>query len=202
MNVYRRQFYQSYTGRSANRMRSWSLTIPKPSDTIDDSTMVLIGLGSSLGSRHHHLQKGLLAMAHDSQMELVATSSVWQTMPIGAAKNAFYNMCAIIETSHAPDELMCRLLNFEKRCDRLRGVHWMDRTLDLDVLLYGDSVVDTSIIQAPHPRMLERAFVMQPAKEIAGDWTHPIIGRTLHSIAADFEPAMWKVGRFSIAHKN
>ncbi len=78
----------------------------------------------------------------------------------------------------------------------------MDRTLDLDVLLYGDCVVDISNIQAPHPRMLERPFVMQPAKEIAGDWNHPIIGRSLRDLAADFEPAMWKVGRFSIAHKN
>ena len=75
----------------------------------------------------------------------------------------------------------------------------MDRTLDPDVLLYGDCVVH---IQFCTPSgMLERPFVMQPAKEIAGDWNHPIIGRSLRDLAADFEPAMWKVGRFSIAQK-
>ena len=169
---------------------------------LEDETLVLIGLGSSLGERHHHLQKGLLLMAHDPYIELISTSSVWQTMPIGAAKNVFYNMCAIIKTSHCPSELMDRLLNIEKRCDRLRGVHWMDRTLDLDVLLYGDRMVDNPTIQVPHPRMLERSFVMQPAKEIAGDWVHPITGRSVQTLATDFELGMWKVGCFSIAHKN
>ena len=82
-------------------------------------------------------------------------------------------MCAVIHTMYDPQRLLHRLLHFEKRCDRLRGVHWMDRTLDLDILLYAQSLVDTTIIQVPHPRMLERSFVMEPAIEIAGDWIHP-----------------------------
>ena len=168
----------------------------------NDGTKVLIGLGSSLGVRHHHLQKGLLLMAHDPYIDLLSTSSVWQTMPIGAAKNPFYNMCAIIRTRHTPDDLMHRLLSIEKRCDRLRGVHWMDRTLDLDVLLYGEYVVNNSGIQVPHPRMLEREFVMQPAKEIAGGWMHPISEKTIANSTGDFAAGIWRVGRFSIAYKN
>ena len=169
---------------------------------LHDGTTVLIGLGSSLGVRHHHLQKGLLLMAHDPYIDLISTSSVWQTMPIGAAKNPFYNMCALIRTRHTPYDLMHRLLSIEKRCDRLRGVHWMDRTLDLDVLLYGEHVVNNIGIQVPHPRMLEREFVMQPAKEIAGGWMHPIAEDIIANLAGDFASGMWRVGRFSIAYKN
>ena len=140
-------------------------------------------------------------MAHDPQIELTSTSSVWQTMPLGAAKNPFYNMCAIIKTTLLPDELMRRLLDIEKRCDRLRGVHWMDRTLDLDILLYGNRLLESALIQVPHPRMLERAFVMQPATEIAGTWVHPTVARTVQTLAGDFVSGMWKVGCFCIAHK-
>ena len=78
----------------------------------------------------------------------------------------------------------------------------MDRTLDLDILLYGELVLESTMIHVPHPRMLERAFVMQPAKDIAGTWVHPTVARTVHTLARDFEPGMWKVGFFSIAHKN
>lgn len=202
MKMYHQQYSQRSRRQLGDRFNYWHISIPKPSSTVKGATMVLIGLGSSLGHRHRNLQNGLLLMAHDSQIELVATSSVWQTIPVGAAKNSFYNMCAVIQTSYEPDELMYRLLNIEKRCDRLRGVHWMDRTLDLDVLLYGNCVVDTPIIQVPHPLMLERGFVMQPAKEIAGTWVHPKVESSVDNLAMDFEPGMWKVGRFSIAHKN
>ena len=162
----------------------------------------MIGLGSSLGARALYLQKALLWMAHDPYMDLVNTSSVWQTMPIGAAKNVFYNMCAVIYTTYSPEELMHRLMYLEKRCNRLRGVHWMDRTLDLDVLLYAQKVVNSSIIQVPHPRMLERSFVMQPAVEIAGEWVHPTIQKKMECGLTKFDPGMWKVGVFSIAYKN
>ena len=78
----------------------------------------------------------------------------------------------------------------------------MDRTLDLDILLYAQSVVDTTIIQVPHPRMLERSFVMEPAIEIAGDWIHPNMQIELQDCPSKFDPGMWQVGCFSIAHKN
>ena len=78
----------------------------------------------------------------------------------------------------------------------------MDRTLDLDVLLYGEHVVNNTEIQVPHPRMLEREFVMQPAKEIAGGWIHPPTEKTIANLAGDVASGMWIVGRFSIAYKN
>lgn len=200
MRVCRRQ--QVYLNKKVNRFRCWHISIPRDFDISNDGTKVLIGLGSSLGMRHHHLQKGLLLMAHDPGIDLITTSSVWQTMPIGAAKSPFYNMCAVIRTRYTPVDLMHRLLSIEKRCDRLRGIHWMDRTLDLDVLLYGEHVVNTIGIQVPHPRMLEREFVMQPAKEIAGDWIHPIADNIIANLAGEFASGMWRVGRFSIAYKN
>ena len=201
MKSARRKGSQHFCG--LNRLiRCWRLSIPRFSIHSGSGSSVLIGLGSSLGDRALYLRKALLWMAHDPYMNLVCTSSVWQTTPIGAAKNAFYNMCAVIDTTYSPEELMHRLMYFEKRCNRLRGIHWMDRTLDLDVLLYGHKVVDTSIIQVPHPRMLERSFVMQPAVEIAGDCFHPTIHTKLENYPIHLDPGMWKVGVFSIAYKN
>ena len=197
----RRKYTQQSRGLNRS-IRYDQLLIPRPSINERNGAMVLIGLGSSLGDRVLCLKKGLLWMAHDLCIDLVSTSSVWQTMPIGAAKNVFYNMCVVIYTTYSPHELIHQLLDLENRCDRLRGVHWMDRTLDLDVLLYDQQVINTPTLQVPHPRMLERSFVMHPAKEVARDWIHPDTQTELHFTLSKFDPGMWKVGCFSIAHKN
>ena len=90
------------------------------------------------------------------QIELTSTSSVWQTMLLGAAKMPF-TICVRAYRQLFLAELMRRLLDIEKRCDRLRGVHgWIEPLID--ILLYGDLVLESTLIQVPHPRMLERAF--------------------------------------------
>ena len=198
----RHRKYRARSGGLKRVIQCWHLSIPSVPVNLHNGSMVLIGLGSSLDDRVLNLQKGLLWMAYDPYIDLVSTSSVWQTMPIGAAKNVFYNMCAIVHTTYSPQELMDRLLSLEKRCNRLRGIHWMDRTLDLDVLLYEHSVLETPKIIIPHPRMLERSFVMQPALEIAADWIHPNIKTELRDCSTEVDSGMWKVGVFSIAHKN
>lgn len=192
----------SIFGRKCRKTRKWHLTVPKPELNTSNSNRVLLGMGSSLGDRRLHLQKGLLLLAYDSSIDLVSLSSVWETMPIGAAKNAFYNLCVCITTSYSPQELLSRLLEIEKKCERLRGVHWMDRTLDLDILLYENHIVDEPILKIPHPRIVERAFVMVPGIEIAAEWIHPIHHDRLEQLNTHSENGMWRVGCFSIAHKN
>ena len=160
---------------------------------------VLIALGSSLGDRKSNLHRGILHLMHDSKSQVLSLSSVWQTTPVGAAKNAFYNMCLVMRTRRPPEELMNLLLCIERRCDRLRGVHWMDRTLDLDIILYGSQIVTTRSLQIPHPRMKDRAFVMLPAVEIARDWICPSTLSSLGTLTDHSTIGMWKVGRFVIA---
>lgn len=186
--------------KSLTRIPQWSL--PIPNQFLKSERVVLIGLGSSLGDRRKNLQKGLLLLAHDPFVDLISVSSVWYTQPIGAAKNAFYNMCVVISTTYDPSSLMDALLKIEKRCDRLRGVHWMDRTLDMDVLLFGDEQLSQVSIVVPHPQLLNRSFVMLPALEIAKDWIHPEKQQSLVELNTHSDLGMWKVGRFSIARKN
>lgn len=192
----------SVVGMPRRRRRQWNLDVPKSKLKPSTVSRVLLGMGSSLGDRRAHLQKGLLLLAYDSNISLVSISSVWETMPIGAAKNAFYNLCVYIETTYSVHELLARLLNIEQRCERLRGVHWMDRTLDVDILLYEGKIVDEPLLKIPHPRIVERAFVMVPALEIAPEWTHPVYHDRLEQLNTHSEVGMWRVGRFSIAYKN
>ena len=122
-----------------------------PYKTIDGAE-VLIALGSSLGDRKSNLYRGILHLMHDSDSQVLSLSSVWQTTPVGAAKNAFYNMCLVLRTRRSPEDLMNLLLSIERKCDRLRGIHWMDRTLDLDIILYGSRIITTRSLQIPHPK--------------------------------------------------
>lgn len=164
-------------------------------------TEFLLALGSSMGDRYRNLQLGLLHLLHDPQVVLGCCSSVWETQPIGAANNRFYNCCVRGTTTKTPHELLTLLLDIERRCERLRGVHWMDRTLDLDLLLYGEQQLDTPSLSVPHPRMLERDFVMVPAIEIASEWIHPETHKPLAENVSSEPLGMWKVGRFVIANR-
>ena len=164
-----------------------------------DGAEVLIALGSSLGDRKSNLYRSILHLMHDSDSQVLSLSSVWQTTPVGAAKNAFYNMCLVLRTRRSPEDLMNLLLSIERKCDRLRGIHWMDRTLDLDIILYGSRIITTRSLQIPHPRMKDRAFVMLPAVEIAHDWICPSTLCSLDTLTDHSTIGMWKVGRFVIA---
>ncbi len=166
-----------------------------------EGTEFLLAVGSSMGDRHRNLQLGLLHLLHDPQVRVTSCSSIWETQPIGAANNRFYNGCVRGSTTKSPHELLRLLLDIERRCARLRGVHWMDRTLDLDVLLYGEHQVNTESLCVPHPRMLERNFVMVPAVEIAPDWIHPATQQSLSDSNLTEPIGMWKVGRFVIANR-
>jgi len=177
----------------------WKLPFVVPKKL--EGNKVLLALGSSLGNRQANLQRGIQYLMQDPASEVVKLSSVWQTMPIGAAKNSFFNMCLILNTVRSPASLLQHLMEIERRCDRLRGVHWMDRTLDLDILLYESEVIKTPSLQIPHSRMLERNFVMLPAVEVASDWPLPNCGLSLSKANLHSRLGMWKVGRFVIAKK-
>ena len=82
-----------------NRVSVWSLPKVYVSKSLVDPTTVILGLGSSLGDRLHHLRRGLLLLMHHPKINIESVSSVWQTQPIGAAKNHFFNMCARIQTT-------------------------------------------------------------------------------------------------------
>ncbi len=141
----------------------------------------LIGLGSNLGSRSEALSLALERFSHIPSARLVATSKYRETSPAGGPENqpAFLNACALLDVSCSPFQLLAALQQIEVDLGRVRELNWGARTIDLDLLLYGSTVLRTAQLELPHSRMSFRRFVLEPAAEIAPAMIHPTSGWTL-----------------------
>ncbi|GAB4171867.1 MAG: 2-amino-4-hydroxy-6-hydroxymethyldihydropteridine diphosphokinase [Geothermobacteraceae bacterium] len=150
---------------------------------------VHLGLGSNLDDPRAWLARGREALEGLGGCTLVAVSSLWQTAPVGgpAVQDDYLNAAVTLETSLSPYELLAAVQAIERDCGRQRRELWGPRTLDIDILLYGDLVSDDTDLILPHPRMHERAFVLEPLAEIAPTARHPILDQTvtelLHRLA-------------------
>ena len=145
---------------------------------------VAIALGSNLGDRAGHIQ-----FARDRLEGFVTNlrlSSLIETEPAGMAAPGpwFVNAAAVGDTSLAPGELMARLLDIERERGRERPYPDAPRTLDLDLILYGERVIHEAALIVPHPRFRERRFVLEPLEEIAPDLRDPVTRQTVRELLA------------------
>jgi 2-amino-4-hydroxy-6-hydroxymethyldihydropteridine diphosphokinase len=141
-----------------------------------------IALGSNLGDRRAHLAAALDAIARLPGTHLVAASDFIQTEPVGPVpQGPFLNAAAVVETTLPPRLLLDALLQIETSHgrDRTSEQRWGPRTLDLDLLVYGDRVIREPGLTIPHPRLHERLFVLEPLAQIAGERRVPPGGRTV-----------------------
>ena len=131
-------------------------------------TTAWIGLGSNLGDREVYLRRALEALGADPAVEVTAVSTFLETEPVGfLAQPRFLNAAARIETELSPREFLERLLAVELLLGRTReGPRFGPRTIDLDLLLFGDEVVDEPGLRVPHPRLHDRRFVLEPLAEL------------------------------------
>jgi len=132
-------------------------------------TRAYVALGANLGDRERTLRAAVDALAAEDGIEVVAVSTLRETEPVGVGEQPrFLNGAAELETTLTARELLARLLAVEQRFGRIRipGEHG-PRTLDLDLLLYGDEVIDEPGLAVPHPRLHERSFVLEPLAELA-----------------------------------
>ena len=131
-------------------------------------TVAFVGLGANLGDPRRQVEQAFRDLQALPHTRLVKTSSLYRTAPVGyAAQPPFVNAVAELETSLAAERLLAELHAIEARYARKRSFPNAPRTLDLDLLLFGDRVISKHGLEVPHPRMHERAFVLVPLLEIA-----------------------------------
>jgi 2-amino-4-hydroxy-6-hydroxymethyldihydropteridine diphosphokinase len=142
-------------------------------------SVVYIGLGSNLGDRSATIQAALDRLDADPEIEVLGVSSLRETDPVGFEDQPrFLNGAAALRTELGPRELLDRMLEVERGLGRVReGTRYGPRTIDLDLLLYGDAVVDEPGLQIPHPRLPERAFALEPLMELNPELEVPGQGR-------------------------
>jgi len=146
---------------------------------------VYVAMGSNLGDRDAHLAAGLAALRATRGVEVVAVSPLYETDPVGPSPQGPYLNAAIeLATSLAPDALLERLLEIEVSRGRTRGPDRnAPRTLDLDLLLYGDRKLAGPDLEVPHPRLADRPFVLEPLCDLAPNFVHPTLGETIEALA-------------------
>jgi 2-amino-4-hydroxy-6-hydroxymethyldihydropteridine diphosphokinase len=149
-------------------------------------TKLYLGLGSNLGNREQHLMDAARKI-EERIGSIVSLSSFYTTEPWGfASDNHFLNAALCVETSYSPEEVLRLTQAIERELGRThKSVDgaYQDRVIDIDLLLYGDLVLNTPLLHLPHPLMCERTFVMQPLTEIAPDVVHPLYKKTLRELA-------------------
>lgn len=145
---------------------------------------VFVGLGANLGDVPATLHAALAALRELTGTVMVASSSFYASKPVDATGPDFVNAVAEINTALAPQALLLALHQIEARFGRERPYVNAPRTLDLDLLLYGQRVVTTPSLTVPHPRLHQRAFVLVPLLELAPDAVHPVVGPLIAALGA------------------
>ncbi len=150
-------------------------------------TVAYIGLGSNLGDREANLNKAISMLSQNSPV--ITVSSIFQTEPeVCKDQPDFLNSVACIDTDHAAVELLKTLNSIERQMGRERPYAGAPRVIDLDLLIFGGDIISQPGLDVPHPRLHLRVFVLAPMAEIAPDFVHPVLHKSMKELLIALKP--------------
>ncbi len=152
-------------------------------------SLAAIALGSNVGDSRNTLAGALTSLANTPGIVLEKYSHWYQTKAVGPPQPDYLNGCAVLRVTLSPEALLHKMLTIEARFGRIRRERWGPRTLDLDLLLFDDLILDLPGLQIPHPRLQERAFVLVPLAEIAPYWVEPMSGMAIADLVQTIDCA-------------
>ncbi len=183
--------YPTLSGVEVQFKKPWA-PIGLPVDNVlvnvtREKTVAYIGLGSNMGDKKAHLDKAIERLNND-YCKVLKVSNYIETAPVGdVPQDNYINACAEVETVLPPYELLSLLNEIEREAGRVREIHWGPRTLDLDLLLYGNEVISTEKLTVPHMEMVKREFVLRPLAEIAPYAVHPLKCKRVAELLEELE---------------
>ena len=151
-------------------------------------TKAYIGVGSNLGDRHRNIENAIELLGSRTSTKVTAVSQLYETKPVGYTQQGDFINCALeVKTLLGPRQLLGFLNSIEADMKRERTIRWGPRTIDLDILLFGNDLFNDEKLIIPHPRMQDRLFVLQPLCDIAPYVIHPLLGKRILEIKEDLE---------------
>ncbi|MBQ0140070.1 MAG: 2-amino-4-hydroxy-6-hydroxymethyldihydropteridine diphosphokinase [Kurthia sp.] len=148
-------------------------------------TIAYISLGSNMGDKVESLRQAVELLHQNSSIEVTKVSSIYDTDPVGYEdQDVFMNLVVEVETTLSSEALLIVCQAIEQQLKRVRIIRWGPRTMDLDIILYGNEVIHTDNLIVPHPRMHERAFVLVPLAEIAPNVVQPVENTSITELLA------------------
>ncbi len=140
-----------------------------------------LGLGSNLGDRRALLKQAVQSLDDHADIHVIRISRMYESAPAGGppGQGEYLNAAVAVETSLSPNDLLAVIAGIERSLGRIRTERFAPRTIDIDILLFGDRVCESPELTLPHPRMHERWFVLRPLAEVAADVVHPVFKRSI-----------------------